>query len=133
MTVSSFGALRTFVCLAALAAASAPALAQGRDGPRGNEPGYRDGIERVQNRAGNRLRVERAIYGVRGRGCDATAAVRNASGDRRSLEVVADNNLCGDSAPNRPKRLTVTYRCGNEAVRRASAAEGSAIRLSCRR
>ncbi len=135
----AFSSARTLVCvaaLAALAAASVPAWSQGRDFRRDAEPSYRgDRIESVQDRGGNRgarLRVERAVYGVRGRGCDATAAVRNSSGGRRSLEVVANNDLCGDSAPNRPKTLTVTYRCGNEASRRARVAEGSAMRLSCR-
>ena len=129
-------AIRTLVCIATLAAASVPVFAQSREYQRGYEQGYRDGVESSQNQAGadrpGRIRLERAVYGYRGEVCDATEAVRNAASGRRTLEVMANNDLCGDSAPNRAKTLTVTYRCGNEAPRRASVAEGSAMRLSCR-
>ncbi|MEO7151341.1 MAG: hypothetical protein ABIX46_06480 [Burkholderiaceae bacterium] len=136
MTFRFASTASALVCIATLAAASAPAFSQSREFQRGYDQGYRDGVESTQNQAGadrpQRIRLERAVYGYRGEVCDATEAVRNAAGGRRTLEVTANNDLCGDSAPNRPKTLTVTYRCGNEAARRASVREGSALRLSCR-
>ncbi len=128
-------AARSILCVAALAAASSSAFSQSREYQRGYEQGYRDGVEATQNQASNRpgrIVVESASYGFRGEVCDATGAVRNSTGNRRTIEVIANNDLCGDSAPNRPKTLTVNYRCGDEAVRRASVREGAAMRLSCR-
>lgn len=127
---------RALVCTAALAAASAPAFAQSREYQRGYEQGYRDGVEATQNqgpdRRGSRIRLERAIYGFRGDVCDATDAVRNVAGGRRNVEIMANNELCGDPAPGRAKTLTVTYRCADEAVRRASVREAQALTLTCR-
>ncbi len=124
------------LCIGAIAAASAPAFAQSREFQRGYDQGYRDGIEAAQNqgpdRRGSRIRLERAVYGFRGEVCDATEAVRNVAGGRRNVVITANNDLCGDSAPNRPKTLNVTYRCTDEAVRRVSVREGQSVTLSCR-
>ena len=133
-------AARNLLCIGALAAASVPAFAQSREFQRGYDQGYRDGIESTKNpapdaedRRPGRIRVDRAEYGFRTEQCDATDAVRQSATGRRSLEVLANNQLCGDSAPNRPKTLTVSYRCGwDGAVRRASVREGTAMRLACR-
>lgn len=87
----------------------------------------------AEDRRPGRIRVDRAEYGFRTDQCDATDAVRQSATGRRSLEVLANNQLCGDSAPNRPKTLTVSYRCGwDGAVQRASVREGTAMRLACR-
>ncbi|MEO6407239.1 MAG: hypothetical protein ABIO45_00600 [Burkholderiaceae bacterium] len=127
---------RNLFCIAAMAAASVPAFAQSREFQRGYEQGYRDGVESTQNqgpdRRGSRIRLERAVYGFRGEVCDATEAVRNVAGGRRNVMIAANNDLCGDSAPNRPKTLTVTYRCADEAVRRVSVREGQSLTLTCR-
>lgn len=56
---------------------------------------------------------------------------REAVGGRASV-IAANNDLCGDSAPNRPKTLTVTYRCADEAARRFSVREGQSLTLTCR-
>lgn len=136
MNIQLKSAARNLLCVAAIAAASAPAFSQSREYQRGYDQGYRDGVEATQNQPGPerrpaRIVLERAVYGWRGEVCDATDAVRNAAGYRRNVEIVANNQLCGDSAPNRPKTLTVTYRCGTEAVRRVSVREGAALRVSC--
>ncbi len=134
-TIQLKTAARSALCIAVLAAASAPAFAQSREFQRGYEQGYRDGVESTQNQASNRpgrFILERATYGFRGEVCDATDAVRNAAGGRRWIEVIANNDLCGDAAPNRPKTLTVNYRCGDGPVQRANVREGAAMRLSCR-
>ena len=127
---------RTLVCTAAIAAASVPAFAQSREYQRGYEQGYRDGVEatqaQVSDRRGSRIRLERAVYGFRGEVCDATDAVRNVAGGRRNVEIMANNELCGDPTPGRVKTLTITYRCADEAVRRASVREGQALVLTCR-
>ena len=113
------------------------AVAQSREFQRGYDQGYRDAMEAAQSQnpgpdRRGRIVLERAVYGFRGEVCDATDAVRSAAGGRRNVTITANNDLCGDSAPNRPKTLTVTYRCADDAVRRASVREGSAMTLSCR-
>ena len=142
MTITIKTAARNLLCIAALAAASVPAMAQSREFQRGYDQGYRDGVESARNpapapdaedRRPGRIRVERAEYGFRTEVCDATDAVRQSATGRRSLEVLANNQLCGDSAPNRAKTLTVSYRCGwDGAMQRASVREGTAMRLACR-
>lgn len=140
MTFTIKTAARNLLCIAALVAASVPAMAQSREFQRGYDQGYRDGIESTRNpvpeaedRRPGRIRVERAEYGFRTEVCDATDAVRQSATGRRSLEVLANNQLCGDSAPNRQKTLTVSYRCGwDGAPQRASVREGTAMRLACR-
>jgi hypothetical protein len=124
----------------ALTAASTSAFAQSADYRRGYEDGFaaaqrgdrdgRDGRGRGGEWGG--LRIEQAEYGARGAYCDARRAVRNDIG-RRGGAVVASNDLCGDPAIGAPKRLTVIYRCGDDAPQQVSARENDTLRLSCRR
>ena len=61
-------------------------------------------------------------------------AVDGAPNDRdgRSRIVVAANNeLCGNPAPNYEKRLDVSYRCDNGPVLSAQAREGASVTLNC--
>ncbi len=121
-----------------LSAMSVSAFAQSREYQRGYDQGYRDGAE-AQNRQGQpgggpagRILIEEANYGTRDGLCDARDTLQQMVGWRRNVSIVADNQLCGDPAPNRPKQLNVAYRCGDGPVLRARTREGGTITLNCR-
>ena len=117
-----------------LAASAATALAQSQEYRQAYEQGYRDGMNARGNqeqREPGRIVVLSARYGVRNEACDATESIRRIAGWRRHVEFVADNNLCGDPARNRPKQLWVEFRCGDNQTQRAEAHEGEQISLFC--
>jgi hypothetical protein len=117
----------------ALTAASTSAFAQSAEYRRGYEDGYaaaRDERGPGQNRGG--LRIEEANYGVRGMTCNARRSVRDQA-ERNHGRVVANDQLCGDAAPGKVKRLQVTYRCDDSEAMRVVARQGDTLRLSCRR
>ncbi|QOL50295.1 hypothetical protein [Massilia litorea] len=119
----------------ALTAASTSAFAQSADYRRGYEDGYAAAREERgpgpgQDRGG--LRIEEANYGVRGMTCNARRSVRDQV-ERNNGRVVANDQLCGDSAPGKVKRLQVTYRCDDSEAMRVVARQGDTLRLSCRR
>ena len=102
----------------ALGAASVSVFAQSAEYRRGYDQGYRDGIEAQsredeQGGPGPRIHIEEAQYGVRDASCDIRDLVQQAVGRRSSFPIVANNELCGDPAPNVRKRLRITYRCGD--------------------
>jgi len=125
-----------------LLAASASAMAQSQEYRRGYDQGYRDGMAAAQGggrggRGGHdqgrfRIEIERADYGVREGFCDARPAVTQALARGGNFSITAGNQLCGDPAPRKRKRLTVTYRCGDGEVQRGQADEGDALTLNCR-
>ncbi|WP_426197248.1 hypothetical protein [Massilia sp. DWR3-1-1] len=131
---------------ALLLAASASAMAQSQEFRRGYDQGYRDGMAAAQGggrdwrgggHGGNdqgrsRIEIERADYGVREGFCDARPAVMQALARGGNFSITAGNQLCGDPAPRKRKRLTVTYRCGDGEVQRGQADEGDALTLNCR-
>ncbi|MES2934262.1 MAG: hypothetical protein V4805_12340 [Pseudomonadota bacterium] len=121
----------------AIGAMSGAAFAQSSEYRRGYDQGYRDGVEAQSNQeqsSGSRGRIviDDANYGTRRDACDAREAIERAAGWRRHVTITADNSLCGDPAPDRPKRLEVRYHCGRDAPQRAEAREGSVLSLSCR-
>jgi hypothetical protein len=122
-----------------LGAMSVSAFAQSTEYRRGYDQGYRDGIE-AQSQQGQpgqqggprgRIHIEEARYGVRDATCDARDKVQQAVGWRRNVSIIANNELCGDPAPNRLKRLSITFRCGNEAALRTQTREGGTITMNC--
>lgn len=143
--------LSRLAAVALLLAASASAMAQSQEYRRGYDQGYRDGMAAAQGggRGGNgnyggyggyggrdqgrfRIEIERAEYGVREGFCDARPAVMQALARGGNFSITAGNQLCGDPAPRKRKRLTVTYRCGDGEVQRGQADEGDALTLNCR-
>ena len=120
-----------------LGAMSASALAQSTEYRRGYDQGYRDGLE-AQSRQGQqdgpraRIIIEDASYGTRDIRCDAREAVQQAVGWRRNISIAATNELCGDPAPNRLKRLEIRYRCGDGPALSTRTREGDTVTLNCR-
>jgi hypothetical protein len=123
----------------ALAAASTGAFAQSAEYRRGYDDGYAAGQRDARNGPGvadgsmpwGRLHIEEAEYGVRDASCNARRSVRDQVERNRGI-VTANDQLCGDPAPNQQKRLRVVYRCGDSAPARAYARQGERLRLSCR-
>lgn len=121
----------------ALGAMSVSAFAQSAEYRRGYDQGYRDGIE-AQSRQGQqgeavgRIIIEEASYGTRDASCDIRDRVQQAVGWRRNFSITANNDLCGDPAPNRVKRLDVRYRCGDGQALRVQTREGGTVTLNCR-
>jgi hypothetical protein len=121
----------------ALATASTSAFAQSAEYRRGYEEGYAAGLRAAGDGGGRGsgrggVRVESAEYGARGAMCDARRAVRQEA-ERNGGAVVAGNHLCGDPAYNVEKRLSVVYRCGDDAPVRVIARENETLHLGCRR
>ena len=123
----------------ALAAASTGAFAQSAEYRRGCDVGYATGQRDARNgpdgaggsMSWGRLHIEEAEYGVRDASCNARRSVRDQVERNRGF-VTANDQLCGDPAPNQQKRLRVVYRCGDSAPARAYARQGERLRLSCR-
>lgn len=117
----------------ALTAASTSVFAQSADYRRGYEDGYAaalDGRGPGPGRGG--LHIVEANYGVRGSVCNARRSVRDQVERNRGV-VVANDRLCGDSAPGKVKRLQIVYRCDGSEPLRVVARQGDSLRLSCRR
>ncbi len=120
----------TFVLLCAF---TGSAFSQSAEYRRGYDQGYRDGAEAQSDQSKpGRISIEEAFYGSRGASCDVKDGIQRAAGWRRQVSIRVNNDLCGDPAPNRNKRLNVSYRCGDSAPQRASAAEGGTLTISCR-
>ncbi len=131
---------------ALLLAASVSAMAQSQEFRRGYDQGYRDGMAAAQGNGADwrgdgrgsndrgrwRIEIERAEYGVREGFCDARPAVMQALARGGNFSITVGNQLCGDPAPHKRKRLTVIYRCGKGDERRGQADEGGALTLNCR-
>lgn len=120
-----------------LSAMSVSAFAQSREYQRGYDQGYRDGSEAQssqdqQGGPAGRILIEEANYGVREASCDARDTLQNAVGRRRNVSIAANNDLCGDPAPNRQKRLDIVYRCGDGPALRVRTREGGTVTLNCR-
>jgi hypothetical protein len=81
-------------------------------------------------RATGPITVSRAVYGSGSRLCDATRWVASRANGRRSANLDASNNICGDPAPGDRKSLEVTYVCGSVA-KTASANEHRGLTLDC--
>jgi hypothetical protein len=139
--------------LAALGGLAGSAWAQNTDYRRGYDQGYRDALEAViaqaQALSHNRVQVQplpvpvpvevprlqilEANYGIRGALCDARPSVQQIVGmNYRNVEIRANNDLCGDPASGRPKRLSITYQCADGVDQRVAGPEGSVLNLSCR-
>jgi hypothetical protein len=124
----------------ALTAASTGAFAQSAEYRRGYDEGYAAGQRDARNgpnvadgsMSWGRLHIEEAEYGVRDATCNARRSVRDQLERNRGF-VTANDQLCGDPAPNQQKRLRVVYRCGDSEPVRAYARQGERLRLSCRR
>lgn len=124
----------------ALTAASTSAFAQSAEYRRGYQDGYAAGQRDDRGGRGDRgrdydrsgVRIEEAQYGARGAMCDARQGVRREV-ERNNGAVTAGNHLCGDPAHNVEKRLSIVYRCGNDAPLRVVARENETLRLGCRR
>jgi len=137
--------MRRIVAVLALTAASTSAFAQSADYRRGYDEGYAAGQRDSRGDRGDRddrgdrgrgndwgIRIEQAEYGTGNAMCNARRAVRDAA-ERNGGVIPVGNQLCGDPAVSRPKRLNVVYRCGNGEPMRVSARENETMRLSCRR
>jgi hypothetical protein len=123
-----------FVTMAMMAGS---ASAQSAEYRRGYDQGFRDGAEATaaQGQSGRmqgRISIESADYGTRDSSCDLRDVLQQTAARRRYLEVRVNNDLCGDPAPNRPKRLVVRYRCGDGPDQRVDGREGSILALVCR-
>ena len=123
----------------ALAAVSGGANAQSYEYRQGYEQGYRDGLaaQRKDNwhdgwRAGPSIQVLSARYGTRYATCDATDSLRRVAGLNRNVDFVVNNNLCGDPAYGRPKRLYVEYQCGGGYVQHLEGRENEIVSMNCR-
>lgn len=124
----------SFITLSAMSVSS---FAQSREYQRGYDQGFRDGSQSQshqdqQDGPVGRILIEEASYGIREASCDARVTIQNAVGRRRNVSIAANNGLCGDPAPNRPKQLTVVYRCGDGPALRARTREGGTVTLNCR-
>ncbi|MES2424109.1 MAG: hypothetical protein V4562_06760 [Pseudomonadota bacterium] len=130
--------VRSLLGAVALTTLAPSALAQSAEYRRGYDAGYRDGQAAVaggqQGRPGwaSRVRVDEALYGVRGAQCDARASLQQRLSGPDGYGIIVDNSLCGDPLPGQPKVLTIRYRCGNGLPQRTVAPEGSTIALDCR-
>ena len=126
------------LAFATLGVLAGSALAQTADYRRGYDQGYRDAMEASREHRGpseqarGRMIVLDAKYGLRGDVCDALHAVQEIIGMRRHADVRANNDLCGDPASGRIKRLTIVYRCGEGPEQRAAGAEGTVVSMGCR-
>ena len=126
------------LAFAALGALAASAFAQTADYRRGYDQGYRDALEASREQRGpsepmrGRMAVLDAKYGFRGDVCDAHHAIQEIVGMRRHVDIRANNDLCGDPASGRIKRLTIVYRCGDGPEQRVAGAEGTMLAMSCR-
>ncbi|CAN5437631.1 hypothetical protein BH11PSE11_BH11PSE11_23010 [soil metagenome] len=125
------------LALVTLTMMAGTASAQSAEYRRGYDQGFRDGAEATaaQGQSGRmqgRLHIESAMYGTRDASCDVRDALQQSAARRRYLEIRVNNDLCGDPSPGRPKRLMVSYRCGDGAEMRADGREGSMMALSCR-
>ena len=124
--------------LASLGTLAGSALAQTADYRRGYDQGYRDAMEASREQRGpsepmrGRMMVLDAKYGFHGDVCDAHHAVQEIVGMRRHVDIRANNDLCGDPASGRIKRLTIVYRCGEGPEQRAAGAEGTVVSMGCR-
>ena len=126
-----------FAAVLALTAASTSAFAQSAEYRRGYDDGFAAGQRAAREDGGrgygrNRLHIEEATYGARGAMCDAREAVRQEV-ERGGATITASNRLCGDPIRNVEKRLSIVYRCGDDAPSRVVARENETLRLSCRR
>jgi hypothetical protein len=126
------------LALAALGVLAGSVSAQTADYRRGYDQGYRDAMEASRAQPGptgparGHMTVLDAKYGFRGDVCDALQAVQQIASMRRHVDVRANNDLCGDPASGRIKRLTIVYRCGDGPEQRVAGAEGSVLVMSCR-
>ncbi len=122
-----------------LGAMSVPAFAQSTEYRRGYDQGYRDGAEAQSQQdqeggpRGRRIIIEDATYGTREAACNIRDMLQQTVGRRRNITITANNDLCGDPAPGRSKRLDIRYRCGGDGpVLRAQTRESSSVTLNCR-
>jgi len=126
------------LAIAAAGVGASSAFAQSMEYRRGYDQGYRDGAEAANAQAQpqapmiGRIAILEARYGVRDAMCDARESIQQMAFRRRHVDVRVGNELCGDPAPGRPKRLFVTYRCGDAPEQRVMAPESSVLALSCR-
>jgi len=123
--------------LATLGMTAGSAFSQSMEYRRGYDQGYRDGAEATTAQAQQATRMGRitivdAQYGNREARCDAGPGIQQIASRRRYIDVTVDNNLCGDPVPNRPKRLSVTFRCGDGPEQRVGGPEGRVLAISCR-
>lgn len=126
--------LRLFTFLA-LATIATSAFSQSAEYRRGYDQGFRDG-QAAHERSGRQepahIVILAARYGTRDSACDARETIRSFVGWRRHVDVLVNNDLCGDPARGRPKHLFVEYRCGGEGAQRSEAREGETMSLYCR-
>jgi hypothetical protein len=126
------------LAFATLGLLAGSAFSQSADYRRGYDQGYRDAIEASRERhepsapVRGFIRVVDAKYGFRGDVCDARHAVEEVVGMRRHVDVRVNNDLCGDPASGRVKRLNIVYRCGDGPEQRVAGAEGTMVAMSCR-
>ena len=114
------------------------ASAQTADYRRGYDQGSRDAMEASRDQHGpsgparGYITVVDAKYGFRGDVCDARQSVQQAAAMRRHVDIRVNNDLCGDPASGRIKRLTIVYRCGDGPEQRVAGAENTQLAMSCR-
>jgi hypothetical protein len=122
----------------AMCACAMPASAQNDSAAfrQGYDQGYREGMEAARqgrgNAPGGMIRIEQAYYGVDAARCDARNSIQAAAQGRRSIDIVANNSLCGDPAEGRVKSLSVTYRCANGPSVRSRVREDGVLQIRCR-
>jgi hypothetical protein len=79
------------------------------------------------------VRIVDAVYGVlpTRQLCDATAVIAAICEGANPCAFLTSNALCGDPAPNVPKRLFLAFKCGVLPVQTLIAPEPSQVRLAC--
>ena len=128
----------SLLAFATLGMAAGSAFSQSMEYRRGYEQGYRDGVEAAGAQAQSapmmigRITILEARYGIREAACDARENIQQMASRRRHIDVRVSNELCGDPAPNRPKRLFITYRCGDGPELRVNGPENSTLAMNCR-
>lgn len=153
-TSSALAPALKLIAAATLCAASVSVWAQSPEYRRGYDDGFRAGQQSQQQpggypqggypqggfppsgfdrgNRGPRIEILDARYGRGNRACDARGSVQAIVDQQGGAPFEVNNNLCGDPAPNQPKALDVTYRCGGSGPVRVSASETQGMRIACR-
>jgi len=126
-------------CVSLAAACTEPRDYRDRGDRSDREYGERRDRDR-ESRPRGRIDIESARYGVDGSFCNPEDVLqRTANRARRQggrfdgFTIAVNNDLCGDPAPRRAKRLFVSFHCGDGPTLRAQAGEGESLTLDCAR
>jgi hypothetical protein len=79
------------------------------------------------------LRIVDAVYGdvARRHLCDATSNLSAICDGLNPCKFLVSNALCGDPAPNTPKRLFLAFKCGILPTQTLVAPEAATVAIAC--